>query len=428
MARLAVFASGRGSNFVAIANALKETRHVLEFLLCDVEGAPVLERAEKMGVPTVPVSYGGVKRENVEKKIVRHLERRRVDIVALAGFMRLLTPWFLQAFKGPVINVHPSLLPKYPGVHGIEESYASGDSELGITIMRVDEGVDTGPASAAEVLSSRAGGNQGPGGSKNPRAGARVVSPGPSVDARQDRCRRRAMRVLVLGSGAREHALAWKLAGSQDVSAVFAGPGNAGTAEVCTNLPDVAPMKFDTVLSAARRVSADCVFVGPEIPLAAGVIDFLERRGIPGFGPGKKAAQLESSKAFSKAFLVRNRIPTARATEFSDPSVFEAFLRREEGRRLVVKKSGLAAGKGVLESSRTEELLSFGKDALSGDSVLLEEYLEGWELSVFGVSDGESHVVLPGCTDFKKAHDGDTGPNTAGWGPSAPYRALTVRS
>ncbi|MGA2766519.1 MAG: phosphoribosylglycinamide formyltransferase [Spirochaetia bacterium] len=146
MARLAVFASGRGSNFVAIANALKETRHVLEFLLCDVEGAPVLERAEELRVPTVPVSYGGEKRENVEKKIVRHLERRRVDIVALAGFMRLLTPGFLQAFKGPVINVHPSLLPKYPGVHGIEESYASGDTELGITIMRVDEGVDTGPA------------------------------------------------------------------------------------------------------------------------------------------------------------------------------------------------------------------------------------------------------------------------------------------
>jgi len=228
------------------------------------------------------------------------------------------------------------------------------------------------------------------------------------------------MRVLVLGSGAREHALAWKLAGSPEVSAVFAGPGNAGTAEVCTNLPDVAPMKFDTVLSAARRVSADCVFVGPEIPLAAGVIDFLERRGIPGFGPGKKAAQLESSKAFSKAFLVRNRIPTARATEFSDPGVFEAFLRREEGRRLVVKKSGLAAGKGVLESSRTEELLSFGKDALSGDSVLLEEFLEGWELSVFGVNDGESHVVLPGCTDFKKAHDGDTGPNTGGMGSICP--------
>lgn len=145
MARLAVFASGRGSNFVAIAKAIQGTRHSIQFLLCDVAGAPVLDRARELGVPTVPVSYAGEKREMVEKKVVRHLERRQVDIVALAGFMKLLTPWFLEAFKGPIINVHPSLLPKYPGVHGIEESYASGDSELGITIMRVDAGVDTGP-------------------------------------------------------------------------------------------------------------------------------------------------------------------------------------------------------------------------------------------------------------------------------------------
>ncbi|MGA2612278.1 MAG: phosphoribosylglycinamide formyltransferase [Spirochaetia bacterium] len=145
MARLAVFASGTGSNFVAIAKAVKGTGHSLEFLLCDVAGAPVLDRARELGVPTVPVSYAGKKRETVEKKIVRHLERRQVDIVALAGFMKLLTPRFLEAFKGPVINVHPSLLPKYPGIHGIDQSYASGDRELGITIMRVDAGVDTGP-------------------------------------------------------------------------------------------------------------------------------------------------------------------------------------------------------------------------------------------------------------------------------------------
>ncbi len=145
MARLAVFASGRGSNFVAIANAIRQTRHGIEFVLCDVAGAPVLDRAKELGVPTFAISYAGEKRESVEKKIVRHLERRRVDMVALAGFMKLLTPWFLDAFKGPVINIHPSLLPKYPGVHGIDESYASGDIELGITIMRVDAGVDTGP-------------------------------------------------------------------------------------------------------------------------------------------------------------------------------------------------------------------------------------------------------------------------------------------
>ena len=231
------------------------------------------------------------------------------------------------------------------------------------------------------------------------------------------------MRILVLGSGAREHALAWKLSHSAEVSAVFAGPGNAGTAEVCTNLGDVDPMSFDTVLSAARRNAMDCVFVGPETPLAAGVIDFLARRGIPAIGPGKAAARLESSKAFSKAFLVRNGIPTARASEFSDPGALEAFLARNTSQRLVIKKSGLAAGKGVFESTRPEELLAFGKQALANDRVLVEEFLEGWELSVFGVSDGESYLVLPACTDFKKAHEGDTGANTGGMGSICPVPA-----
>jgi len=120
-------------------------RHAIEFVLCDVKGAPVLDRAQELGIPVVPVSYRGVTREAVEKKIVRHLERRRVDLVALAGYMKLLTPWFIHAFKGPVINLHPSLLPKYPGAHAIEESYRSGDKELGISVMRIDEGVDTGP-------------------------------------------------------------------------------------------------------------------------------------------------------------------------------------------------------------------------------------------------------------------------------------------
>ena len=146
MARLAVFASGRGTNFVAIADALRAAgRHAIEFLLCDVEGAPALEKARVRGIPTFPVSYAGQAREAVEKKIVRHLERRRVDIVALAGFMKLLTPYFIDAFKGPVVNLHPSLLPKYPGTHGIEESYRSEDEELGISVIRIDAGVDTGP-------------------------------------------------------------------------------------------------------------------------------------------------------------------------------------------------------------------------------------------------------------------------------------------
>ncbi|MGA2641104.1 MAG: phosphoribosylglycinamide formyltransferase [Spirochaetia bacterium] len=146
MARLAVFASGTGSNFVAITAAVKAAhRHAIESLLCDVAGAKVLDRARELGVPAVLMSYKGLSREAVEKKMVRHLERRGVDLVALAGFMKLLTPYFLEAFKGPVINLHPSLLPKYPGTHAIEESFESGDSELGISVIRVDGGADTGP-------------------------------------------------------------------------------------------------------------------------------------------------------------------------------------------------------------------------------------------------------------------------------------------
>ena len=228
------------------------------------------------------------------------------------------------------------------------------------------------------------------------------------------------MKILVLGSGAREHALAWKLSQSRSVTSVFAGPGNAGTADVCVNLPDVDPMKFETVRTAARREGVDCVFVGPEAPLAAGIVDFLRRRGIRAIGPGKRPAQLESSKAFSKAFLVRNGIPTARATELSQASALEEFLARHLGRTLVVKKSGLAAGKGVLVSSDVKELLAFGKEILSTDRLLAEEFLEGWELSVFGVSDGENHVILPACTDFKRAHEDDTGPNTGGMGSICP--------
>jgi phosphoribosylamine--glycine ligase len=228
------------------------------------------------------------------------------------------------------------------------------------------------------------------------------------------------MKVLILGSGGREHALAWKLAASRSVTGVFVGPGNAGTMQVGTNLPEVSLASFDTIEAACRQNGIDCVFVGPETPLADGVVDFLASRKIAAIGPGERAAQLESSKAFSKAFLVRNNLPTAKAEEFSEAAPFELYVRGQAGRRLVVKKSGLAAGKGVLESSDTAELLAFGASVLREDSLLVEEFLEGWEVSIFGLSDGTDFVVLPPCTDFKKAHEGDSGPNTGGMGSICP--------
>jgi phosphoribosylglycinamide formyltransferase 1 len=146
VASLAVFASGRGSNFVALAERLHGApRHRLAVLVCDVAGAPVLDRARELGVPARLVPYRGRPRAEAEAALLDVLAEHRADAVALAGFMRLLTPFFLSRFTGPVLNLHPSLLPKYPGTHGIEESFRSGDMELGISVIRVDEGVDTGP-------------------------------------------------------------------------------------------------------------------------------------------------------------------------------------------------------------------------------------------------------------------------------------------
>ncbi len=146
MARLAVFASGRGSNFVAIAHGLRAAgRHRLELLLCDRKDAPAFQRAAELGVPAAHVSYRGRPRSEAEREMLVHLRRAGVQMVALAGFMRLLSPDFLRSFAGPIVNLHPSLLPKHPGTRGIEESYRAGDKELGISIIRVDEGVDTGP-------------------------------------------------------------------------------------------------------------------------------------------------------------------------------------------------------------------------------------------------------------------------------------------
>lgn len=228
------------------------------------------------------------------------------------------------------------------------------------------------------------------------------------------------MNVLVLGSGAREHALAWKLAQGRGVHHVYAGPGNAGTSETARNLPDVDPMRFATVREACREHRIDIVLVGPEAPLAAGVVDALRDEGILALGPDRSAARLESSKAFTKGFLLRNGIPTAAGSTFAAEAPLRAHLAANRDRHLVVKKSGLAAGKGVLVSDDHEELAAFAAAALRDGEVLVEERLDGWEVSVFGLSDGRAHVVLPPCTDFKRARDGDLGPNTGGMGSICP--------
>ena len=232
------------------------------------------------------------------------------------------------------------------------------------------------------------------------------------------------MKVLVLGSGAREHAVVWKFSETLGKDSLFAAPGNAGMAEAATLLTLSSETDNEAVVKVCRDYGIDFVFVGPEIPLANGVVDALTEAGIAAFGPHKEAAQLESSKVFSKEFMNRHRIPTAEAQEFQNPDDFIAYIEKTNG-KVVVKKSGLAAGKGVLESDDKKALLEFGTEILKTDRLLVEEFLSGYEISVFVLMDGKHYVILPPCADFKKAGDGDSGPNTGGMGAVCPVPCVT---
>lgn len=225
------------------------------------------------------------------------------------------------------------------------------------------------------------------------------------------------MRVAVIGCGGREHALCASIAHAGHE--VVCAPGNAGTGSCAENVPVDADDPV-SVVAACRRIRPELVVVGPEAPLAAGLVDALNAAGFRSFGPPKAAAALESSKAFSRSFSERWGVPCAATARFTDAASFKRFLSERRGERLVLKKSGLAAGKGVLVSDDRAELESFGLSVLGEDELLIEEYLEGREISVFGVSDGKDYVLLPACADHKKSGKGDTGKNTGGMGAICP--------
>jgi len=238
------------------------------------------------------------------------------------------------------------------------------------------------------------------------------------------------MNILILGSGGREHALTWKLAQSKKVSRIFIGPGNAGTAELGTNLP-IDPEDFESVGKAVRGNDIKIVIVGPEAPLVSGIHDYFLADGflknIPVIGPSKSAARLEGSKDFAKDFLTRHGIPTAAYKTFdkSNASLAPAFLRSLKA-PYVIKADGLAAGKGVLiikdldEAEREVNDILGGKFGSAGQKVVIEQFLSGIELSVFVITDGHSYILLPEAKDYKRVGAGDTGLNTGGMGAVSP--------
>jgi phosphoribosylamine--glycine ligase len=223
------------------------------------------------------------------------------------------------------------------------------------------------------------------------------------------------MKVLVVGSGGREHALALALSRDPEVTAVHAAPGNPGTAAVA-ELHDVRPEDGTAVADLAERLGVELVVVGPEAPLVAGVADAVRDRGIDCFGPSREAARLEGSKAFAKEVMAAAEVPTAMAHLCTTPEQAEAALDAF-GPPYVVKDDGLAAGKGVVVTESREEALAH---AVACGRVVIEEYLDGPEVSLFAITDGTTVVPLQPAQDFKRAGDGDTGPNTGGMGAYTP--------
>ena len=237
------------------------------------------------------------------------------------------------------------------------------------------------------------------------------------------------MIVLLLGSGGREHALAWKLAQSERLTKLYAAPGNTGIAE-CAECVDLDPTRIESVLAFAREENVGLVVIGPEAPLVAGLADLLRENGILTFGPSRAAAQLEGSKGFTKDLCARNHIPTAAYGRFTNAGSAKSALD-SFGVPVVIKADGLAAGKGVvIAESRAEAEAAIddmfgGSFGAAGAEVVIEEFLTGEEASFFALTDGSTVVPFGSAQDHKRVGDGDVGPNTGGMGAYSPAPVLT---
>ncbi len=241
------------------------------------------------------------------------------------------------------------------------------------------------------------------------------------------------LKVMIVGGGAREHTLAWKLHQSSKVSELYVAPGNAGTEAIAKNV-DIFTSNLDSIRQAAEEYKIDFVVIGPEIPLADGVVDMLQEMGIPAFGPTKAAAQIESSKAFAKRLMHKYGIPCAKDAIFTSYEEAESYVKSQQV-PVVIKADGLAAGKGVIVAQTTEEALQALSEIIglrafgdAGNQVVVEECLVGREVSILAFTDGKTVAPIVPARDYKRALDNDQGLNTGGMGVYSPPQFITEES
>ena len=238
------------------------------------------------------------------------------------------------------------------------------------------------------------------------------------------------MKILVVGGGGREHAIAWKLSNENNVEKIYCAPGNAGIADVaeCLNIND---SDIDSLVKFAKENKVDLTIVGPEVPLVKGIVDIFEKEGLRVFGPNKECAQIEGSKAFCKEFMVRHNIPTAKYKEYTN--LEEAIIEIDSfGYPVVIKADGLAAGKGVVIPENREDAIKTLKEMMSdkkfgdaGDKVVVEEFLRGIETSILAFVDNNTIIPMVSAKDHKKVYNNEDGPNTGGMGTFSPSEIYT---
>jgi len=462
-----IMASGDGSNFEAIVRYFrtKRAQDVNFELVCDKKNANVLKRAERLSVPHFYVPF-----ENLHDFLSA---RAPYDLYVLAGFMRILPEKILNLAPGSFINIHPSLLPHFKGKNAILRAFEAGVKKTGVTVHFVNKNVDSGKIIAqrevsleiqaetravtgmrAETSKSAARGRK----SDNFNSGAFCASS--FSDVAQAQKQRKTLQelefdihktehlmypkiienllfkknVLLLGSGAREHAIAAKLALSPYLNRLYLAKPNDGF----KNLGEAVEFQsYEELLEKSLALNIDLLVVGPENPLCDGVADIFIRKGIPVIGPKKAWAELEGSKLFAKKFMQKNGIKTAEYRAVSRADGPEAhscdtldsalnYFEKVSSIPPVIKACGLAKGKGVYIPEDFSDARRAAKEFLDGKfqdasrTILLEERLFGREISIMSLWDGKTLLSFPPACDYKKLSDGDEGENTGGMGAYAP--------
>ena len=443
MLKVAVLVSGGGTNLQAILDAIDEGRITnarVDVVISNNPGAYALERAKGHGIEALCISPKDYEsREAFNEAFLAKLDSYQVDLVVLAGFLVVIPEQMIAQYRNRIINIHPSLIPSFcgKGFYGLkvhEGALARGVKVTGATVHFVDEGTDTGPIILQKPVAVEEG--------DTPEILQRrvmeqaewiilpqaidLIANGRVSQLRNKRMSYRVqeeadMKVLVVGSGGREHAIVTSVAKSPRVDKIYCAPGNAGIASLAECVA-IGAMEFDKLVAFAKEHAVDFTIVGMDDPLVGGIVDVFEAEGLKVFGPRKNAAILEGSKAFSKDLMKKYHIPTAAYENFTSAEDALTYLETVK-MPIVLKADGLALGKGVLICNTLEEAKAGVKEIMedkkfgsAGNTMVVEEFMTGREVSVLSYVDGKTIKIMSSAQDHKRAKDGDQGLNTGGMG------------